>query len=102
MNLTDWRAFAAQTKTEQGAIVATRTIVDKALLEDAAANVGAILAHFAVSAARDYYDRDDCEYTYLTPADYSYDAGPFVGWDVPDGMAVCVGRVRVRRLDSLP
>lgn len=84
--------FAAQTKTAQGAIVITKTVVSRSLLDDA------LLAHQAISAARDYYDRADCEYTYLSPEEYAYDRGPFVSWDMPPGTAVIMGRVRVRRI----
>lgn len=96
MNRAEWRAFAEQTKTEQGAIVATKTLISQSLVDDPC--LSAIMRHEALNAARDFYDRNDCEYTYLTPTDYAYQTGPFVGFDIPEGMAVVVGRVRVRRI----
>jgi hypothetical protein len=100
MNMQDWRAFAEQTKSPTGAIVATETLVSTSLLEDAVA-FAAYLPRAFENTARAFYDRDDCTYTYVPPDEGGYAPGPFAyrhhPGDLPEGAVLMIGRVRVCR-----
>lgn len=102
MNLRDWRAFAAKTKTEQGAIVASEIPMSRSLIDDPEFPLQQWLADEAVRAARAFYDRDDCEYTYLSPAEYPYTQGPCAyrttPGDLPPGTVLFYARTCVRRI----
>jgi hypothetical protein len=99
MNLQEWREFREKTRTGDGAIVATQVVVPKSLIEDAAA-LSVYLPRAHENAARDFYDRDDCAYTYIPPTELEYSPGPFafIGkpGDIPENAVQMIGRVRIR------
>ncbi len=76
--------------------------IQQSALNDAAFDVQAHLKSEFEAMARAHYSREDYTYTYLSPQEYEYTPGPFmyrqVPGDLPEGVVMMVGRVRVQQL----